>query len=281
MEIVSAERLAPAGLAELFNRGYEGYFVPARLTEEAFLAMVRSQDVRLDSSCVILDGANPVAFAMLAVRGRAGWIGGMGVVTAARGRGLGRAAMHAVLARAAAIGLDCVDLEVLEANVWASRIYETLGFQDLRRLDVLERPPGPAPTSNHTATAVEMAEALDTHARLSPLRPPWQRAQVVLERLAPKLTAKGVRRDGRLAGVIVYRRDGERLALFALSAEGGDGEVLGDLVVAVCAEHADAKGIFLNVPEDDPSLEALARAGFEIRLRQREMRAAAPFSSAA
>src|SRR5687768_8275959 len=114
-EIVSAERLTPAELVELFNRGYEGYFVPARLTEESFLAMVRSQDVRLDSSCVILDGANPVAFAMLAVRGRTGWIGGMGVVCTARGRGLGRAAMQAVLRGAAALGLDCVDLEVLEA----------------------------------------------------------------------------------------------------------------------------------------------------------------------
>lgn len=281
-EIVSAECLTPAELAELFNRGYEGYFVPSNLTEETFLAMVRSQDVRLDSSCVILDGGNPVAFAMLAVRGRSGWIGGMGVVTTARGRGLGRAAMQAVLRRAAELGLECVDLEVLEANVWASQIYEALGFRDVRRLEVLERPPGPAPDAGkHAATPLQVAEALDAHARLCALRAPWQRAQVVLERAAPMLTAKGVRRDGRLVGVIVYRRDGERLPLLALSAEGGDGEVLGDLVVAVCAKHADAKGIFLNVPGDDPGRDALARAGFDVRLQQREMRVAAPFDSAA
>ena len=277
-EIVSAEHLSSAELAELFNRGYEGYLVPLRLTEEAFLSTVRLQDVRLDSSCVLLDGGDPVAFAMLAVRGRTGWIGGMGVIATARGRGLGRVAMQAVLERAAALGLESVDLEVLEENAWASRIYEALGFRDVRLLDVLERPPGsvPAPGS-YATTPLEVPEALDAHARWCALRPPWQRAQVVLERAAPMLTAEGVRRDGRLVGAVVYRRDGERLPLLAHSAEGGDDEVLGDLVFAVCAKHSDAKGIFLNVPEDDPGRGALARAGFEVRLRQREMRATAPF----
>lgn len=144
---------------------------------------------------------------------------------------------------------------MLEANVWASRLYEALGFRDVRRLDVLERPPGPAPAAKHAVTAVDVAEALEAHARLYAPRPPWQRAQVVLERVASMLTAKCVRRDGRLVGVIVYRRDGDRLPLLALSAEGGDG--------------------------DDPGRDTLARAGFDVQLRQREMRLAAPFDSAA
>jgi ribosomal protein S18 acetylase RimI-like enzyme len=277
-EIVAADRFSPVELAELFTRGYEGYYVPIQLTADAFTTMVGHQDLVLESSRVMLEDGRPVAFAMLAVRGARGWIGGMGVVPEARGRGLGRAMMAAVIERAAELGLDHVDLEVLVPNESASRIYEALGFRDLRMLHIFERAAGtPAPAGPRDATTIDVAAALDTHFTMYAPATPWQRDRAVLDRVAPLLSALAVRSGERVDGVLVYRRDGGRLPLLALSARSGAGDaVLDELVATLCAEHADAKGVFLNVPDGDPALPVLERAGFVVHLRQREMRLARP-----
>src|SRR5262245_60423833 len=94
---VPASTFDDAALADLFNRGYSGYVAPVSLNAEQLAAMIALQDLeRADSAVIRVDGA-PAAFAFLGVRGRRGWIGGMGVAPEFRGRGLGRVAMEAVL----------------------------------------------------------------------------------------------------------------------------------------------------------------------------------------
>jgi predicted GNAT family acetyltransferase len=51
----------------------------------------------------------------------------------ARGRGLARALMGEVLDRAAAAGVDAVELEVLESNDDARKLYDRLGFKTVER----------------------------------------------------------------------------------------------------------------------------------------------------
>ena len=218
--------------------------------------MVGHQDLVLASSRVMLRPGRPVAFAMLAVRGARGWIGGMGRRARARGRGLGRTMMAAVIERAAERSLDHVDLEVLVANDWASRIYEALGFRDVRTLRVLERAAGtPAPVSPRSATAFDVPAALDAHFAMYALATPWQRDRVVLDRVTPTISAIAVRSGERVDGVLSTGATAGALPLLALSARADAGEaVLTDLLATLCAEHADAKGVFLNVPGDDPAL---------------------------
>src|SRR5262249_25444049 len=123
-------RLEPASsfssdqLADLFTRGYEGYFVPMRVDATGLEAMVAAFDTDLGRSRTALDGDEPVGFAFLAVRGDRSWVGGVGVVAAARRRGIGRALMESILAEAP----SGVQLEVIEANDPARRLYEDLGF---------------------------------------------------------------------------------------------------------------------------------------------------------
>src|SRR5260221_10392168 len=140
-----ASRHSDQALAALFNLGYAGYYAPITLDAAAFRTMVDANQIDRGASRVGARGGEPVAFAMLGVRDTRGWIGGMGVAPEARGRGYGRAMMEAVLDAARALGLKGVDLEVLEQNAPASRIYEALGFRDRRWVDVLVRAPGPLP----------------------------------------------------------------------------------------------------------------------------------------
>src|SRR5437762_9737006 len=97
----SASSLDFEQLAGLFNEAYSDYFVPISLDGPALALIVELWDIDLDASRV----AGDEAFAFLAVRGERGWIGGMGVVPAARRRGLGEAVMRGAIVEAQARGL--------------------------------------------------------------------------------------------------------------------------------------------------------------------------------
>ena len=61
-------------------------------------------------------------------------ITGLAVDEAYRGRGVGRALVEAVIARAAAAGAHTVDLKVLGGNLSALALYRSLGFVETARV---------------------------------------------------------------------------------------------------------------------------------------------------
>ncbi len=272
---VPGDHLGLEPLATLFNRGYEGYFVPIQLDAEAFAVYAAAWDLDLAATRVALAGGQPVAFALLGVRGRRGWVGGMGVVPELRGRGLGRAAMDAVMAEARARGLAAVGLEVLEQNTWAARIYEGMGFRDTRALEVWSRPADAPPLAAEPApqvAPVPVDEALAAHAALHPQRPPWQREQRSLARQSDRLAALAVRRAGSIGALAIFHGSPQRVSLLALAARpDAPAGALPALLAALTAAHPGATVTLANLPAGDPAGAALAAAGFTVRLRQREM----------
>jgi GNAT superfamily N-acetyltransferase len=71
----------------------------------------------------------------------------------ARGRGIGRALMREVTERAAAAGIDALELEVLESNSDARRLYDRLGFRTVARTLAV---PVAAPAGGATYGAVHV-----------------------------------------------------------------------------------------------------------------------------
>ena len=100
-----ASRFTHAELAAIFNAGYEGYFTPFTLDEAAFRFMVTTFDDDLDASRVLLVDGEPAGICKLAIRADRGWIGGLGVAAAHRGKGLGEALMREVIDVAGTRGL--------------------------------------------------------------------------------------------------------------------------------------------------------------------------------
>ncbi len=277
---VPGDHLGLEPLATLFNRGYEGYYVPIHLDAEAFALYAAAWDLDLSATRVAVAGGQPIGFALLGVRGRRGWVGGMGVVPEWRGRGLGRAAMEAVLAEARAIRLSVVDLEVLEQNNWAARIYDGLGFRATRDLDVWARPaeaPAIASVASPAVSAIPVDEALAAHAALHPQRAPWQRDLPSLTRQAERLSALGVRGAGGISALALFHPSPRGLAVLALAArpDAPSGSHAA-LLAALLAPHPGVGATLANLPVGDPAAAALAAAGFTVRLRQREMTLALP-----
>jgi ribosomal protein S18 acetylase RimI-like enzyme len=255
IELRPASSLPAAELAALFTRAYEGYFVPMQLDEDALRFLQRTFDLDLDAGLIAFDGAEPVGLVNLGVRGDRGWIGGLGVVPEARRQGLGRTLMEAVHEQARSRGIGEISLEVIEANEPAFRLYEDLGYEAVRWLEIgsLEAAPGEEPAEEDWQAVHERIRA----ARRA--REPWQRDDVTLLHYDD---LRGLTTD---TGAAVFRVSADgRVALmqFAGDEEGAR--------AALALLRALGPVSLLNIPEDDPVVAALRDAG-TIALRQREM----------
>ena len=248
-----ASSLSLAALTTLFNAGYEGYVIPFHLDEAALRWMTDSFDIDLDASRVAFRGDAPVGFANLALRGDEAWIGGVGVVTAARRQGFGEQLMRAVHEEARNRGVARIWLEVIEQNEGAYLLYEKLGYEVVREVEVwslsAEVPAG-------SAAEVPAAKA---HARIRELgraREPWQRADGTLAHFDD---ARGLETE---TGAALFRVTG---VVQLLQIAGADSEEL------IRTLRGHGKVSVLNLPADDPAAEALRALGAATAVRQREM----------
>jgi GNAT superfamily N-acetyltransferase len=233
MSLVPASQLSYVELADLFTRGYEGYFVPMHVDEAMMRFIVESWDIDLERSRV----APGEGVAILGVRGDRGYVSGLGVVEDARRKGLGRTLMEALLEDAPPV----VTLEVIEENEPAIKLYESMGFERTRILEVWSLP--------------EQAEAEARRVEPAPLGQddlPWQRADESLPPDYERYEVEGGAILVKGGGVLQLASDSEDAAVALLSR----GRPL----------H------YVNVPEGDVASGALRRLGGQLTLRQFEMR---------
>ena len=164
--------------------------------------------------------------------------------------------MEAVHEQARARGMREISLEVIEANEPAFRLYEDLGYEFLRWLEIgsLEAAPGKAPAEEDWREA---------HARIRERRTerePWQRDD---ETLAHYDNLRGLT---VATGALVYRvMPEDRVIVMQFT---GDEQAARESLERVRA--IGAVSVF-NVPESDPLVGGLKELGGHIALRQREM----------
>lgn len=124
MRLIAASELELPALVELFNAAYSDYLVALQLNEAGLGEHLNAHDIDLAGSYLVVDEV-PVSFALIARRGSAGWLGGMGTGPGYRRRGLGERALMAGLENAARQRGRAIWLEVIDANKPAIRLYES------------------------------------------------------------------------------------------------------------------------------------------------------------
>jgi GNAT superfamily N-acetyltransferase len=251
VELRPARSLSLAERVALFNAAYEDYVIPFRLDEDALAAMIDWFDLDVIASRVALRDGEPVGLGNLGLRGDEAWIGGVGVVTSARRQGMGELLMQALHDEAAARGVNQVWLEVIEQNDAAYRLYEKLGYDLVRWVEVWTLPtelPGPS-----LEVPVEQA-----HARIRELRTerePWQRSDATLAHYAD---ARGVETD-------------EGAAIFRVAGTAQVVQIAGEPRELLRAIRSYGNVVMLNVPEGDPVGDTMRELGGSVTVRQREM----------
>lgn len=222
--------------------------------------MEHAFDLEPEASLVARVDGELVGLGNLGVRGADAWVGGVGVVPAHRGTGLGEALMRALIAEARSRGVERLWLEVIVENTAAVRLYEKLEFAHVRDVEVWSL----AETvvqSNYLPSHVALEEAhawVRAH-RLG--REPWQRSDATVARLEELEPApQGVLVDG---GAAVLRSNAGRANLLQLA---GDAHAV---LEAVCGGGAPVS--LLNLPSEDPAAAAFRERGGAVVVRQHEM----------
>jgi ribosomal protein S18 acetylase RimI-like enzyme len=256
LELQSAASLDDAELAQLFNAAYEGYLFPFVVDAAAVRFMTDTYDLDRGASRIAVRDGERVGLANLGLRDADAWIGGIGVVPGERRRGTARALMNALHDEARARGVERVWLEVIVEKVQAIPLYEELGYEHVRDVEVWSLPgaEGEAPEVS-AADAHEWIRAHRTE------REPWQRADASL---VPAADVLGLLVDGAAAvvrvvsaRVSVVQVEGEPAALRELLS---GARTLGETLSV------------LNLPVGHPAGAALDELGGRADVRQHEMR---------
>jgi ribosomal protein S18 acetylase RimI-like enzyme len=218
-ELRPSTGLTHADLAELFTASYEGYFVPFRVDEPTFDFMVDVFDLDLAGSLVAIDDGVPVGLANLGLRGTRSWLGGVGVVPSRRGEGIGELLTRRLLDRARAAGAREMALEVIVDNHPAIALYEKLGFERTRELEVLSLAREESAAAADEAT-LEAARALVRAERDA--AEPWQRDDDTVDRLEARDPAPRARVAGETVSLVQAAGDqpGLQTILAALRSRG-------------------------------------------------------------
>jgi ribosomal protein S18 acetylase RimI-like enzyme len=256
LEIRSARSLPPAERAELFNSAYEGYLLPFHVDEAMLEFMDGAFDLDLDASRIAFRDGEPVGLGNLGVRGGDAWIGGVGVVAAARRSGIGEALMLELHEQARERGVRRVWLEVIVENTGAFALYEKLGYRTVRDVEVWSLPAAEEDVA--AAAAAREIPAGEAHARIRELgaaREPWQRAD---ETVANYGDARGLVSDD---GAALFRAG----AAVQLLQVAGEAEPFLRVLRGLGAVSV------LNLPEDDPAAPTLRSLGASVVVRQHEM----------
>lgn len=260
--LLPASRCSTAELAALFTASFEDYVVPLTVDEASFRSMAKLFDIDLDASRVALFGDDPVGLVNLGLRGDRAWIGGMGVVPEARRGGVGETLMHAAHESAAARGVIEIWLEVITTNAPAVRLYEKLGYEHVRDVEIWELSAEPPASSAREAT---VAEAHERVRALRTAREPWQRADETLAHLRKSGALLGLVNDD---GAAIVRTSGTQSSLDQLAAVSVDGAA--DLIAAALARCRPLR--VANFPTGSETALALTRFAEAPRICQHELR---------
>ena len=171
-------------LADLFTRGFEGYFVPVNITEVVLLTMLRRDSIDLSASRVFIKENKPIGLALIARRGWTSRLAAMGIISTARNSGAGTWTMERLIEEARTRGDKEMVLEVIEQNTAGVKLYQKVGFKTIRRL-VGYKLENPQIESEENLQEVDIRELsrLVTYHGLKDL--PWQLSGVTIAHHTP------------------------------------------------------------------------------------------------
>lgn len=257
-------------LAEIYNLARVDYIVPMPMNGRRMQEYVQFYNIDLDYSFIALNEARePTGIGMLGVRGQRAWITRLGVIPTRRGGKVGQSLMLRLLDAARELGVQHAQLEVIEGNEPAHRLFTKLGFTEKRRLLVIRRPPSPPPALMDGIKESPL-DAADVIAHLDS-RPPgasWIDETVSLLN-AGGLEGLRVESPYGTRGWIVYR-----LAPFQIShvvMDAPDTTTAEALLTAMHNRHPQRDTKIENLPADHPFWSVYQSVGYVETFRRIEM----------
>jgi ribosomal protein S18 acetylase RimI-like enzyme len=250
---------------------YRGYRFKVVMTPERFVDDARVHDIDLSSTWLAVVGDEPVGVTLVARRGGAAWIAGMGVHPTHRHRRLGTRLLAKALERLHGLGVESVELEVLVENAVARQCYAAAGFVARRRYSCFRgtasRIPWGRPASRVLKAApTKVLELYEQHHHADAC---WQRNFPTLRNRGNSLRAFLAVQDRRVVASLLTSDN----AVADVGWAGADPPLERPLYDLLVASFGPTKPFaIVNVPSDDPLHPVMVEGGFEIYAEQLDMR---------
>ncbi len=260
-----------------YNQARVDYIVPMPMNPKRLQAYMHYYDVVLERSVVAVHGEQILGLSMLGARDAPlhTWITRLGVLPVKRRHGAGQLMMEYMIDQSKRIGAEYVILEVIKNNVPAQRLFVKLGFEEVRQLLILRRPPGP-PAEDVDVPPYEVEffgqEQAITFLHQRRSVPSWVDEMPSLIN-AGDLEALRVRIANGAWGWLVYQNTTFQLARLVLQTEAGDPRLVARVLGHALHTRYDIKDTKTeNVPLQDPHLPGLKDVGYIESFRRIEMK---------
>lgn len=261
--------LIPAGafsyeeLTEAYNQTRVDYMVPMPMNANRLQEYVEIYDVDLTASAVAVDGSEILGLAMLGVRERRAWITRLGVIRGKRRQGAGSILVAYLIEQARQKDIDYIVLEVIKNNIPAYNLFAKYGFESVRELLVLRRPPGPPHLNRPQAEIIRLSYSEAVHLldrRRS--KPSWIDEKESLVNAGNLGGYYAILPDGS-RGWLVYQNTIFQLGRLVLQTEQGDSlKVAQALLCQLHSEHSVQDTKTENLPADDPHWPVFREIGY-------------------
>ncbi|TQR09309.1 GNAT family N-acetyltransferase [Psychrobacillus soli] len=127
---------------ELFTNGFEGYYIPMKMSLDTFVARFGNENLSPALSIIMFDEGNPIGFVLQGIREVDGqkiaWNGGTGIIPKYRGKKLGCLLIEKALTILKQQDVEIATLEALSINQPAIKLYEKVGYKVIDTLHFLE-----------------------------------------------------------------------------------------------------------------------------------------------
>lgn len=262
-------------LAEVYNAARVDYIVPMPMNGRRMRQYIDNYDINLDASVVSLDIDDrvPTGIIMLGVRDDRSWITRLGVIPVKRRRKTGQFLMNRMIEYSQDNDLRMIQLEVIKGNEPAKRLFEKLGFELIRELLVIRRPPGKLDESQLLDNVVSVSECDEAGVRRS-LEHRDSYASWVEETSsllnAGSLKGLHVELTSGETGWIVFQRSPFQLQHIVLKPDISH-EMRVALLQQLHLKYPLQDTKVENIPSDHPRWDAFQEAGYFEAFRRLEM----------
>lgn len=260
MIIRSLETESPESLSHVFNRAFSDYEIPLQFSAQGMSDKMKAENIDLKYSAGAFVHGEPVAFILTGKDVIDGekrvYNAGTGVVPEFRGRRLPQQIYQYLIPFLQGEGYFRHQLEVLENNIKASRVYEKLGFKTLRQTGCFRGLVNPACAIKLEPVSIQNLD-WDLAETFHDFKPTWQNSRLALERsssLHQLLVAKN--EQGDLMGYVTFVPGNGRIKQFAVNPDFRRRGIASALFAAVASLNPAREVSLINV--DESSRETLA-----------------------
>lgn len=260
-------------LADLYNQTRIDYIVPMPMDAKRMADYIRQYDVSLEASTIAFDADDqPTGIIMLGLREKRSWITRLGVLPNQRGNKVGQYLMERSIEMSKRLHVRTVQLEVIQGNQPAYRLFQKLGFVEIGELMVIRRPPSPLVTScvpEGTLMEPLDAEAIQHYLAQRNVPVAWtEEASSLLH--AGSLRGIHATLPNQESGWLVYQLLPLQLTHVVLSPSISD-ELAQALLYLLHKQHPFHDTKVENVPAGHPTWTAFQRLGYVEAFRRIEM----------